>query len=84
MNWITILGFAAAVLTTISFFPQLIKTIKTKQTKDISIGMYILITIGILLWLVYGLLRTDYPVIIANAAAFIITFTIFIFKIIYK
>lgn len=84
MNWITALGFLAAICTTVSFFPQLIKTIKTKHTKDISFGMYLLLTIGIFLWFLYGLLIKDTPVIVANAIAFVATLIIFVFKLIYK
>lgn len=84
MNWITSIGFIAAICTTISFFPQLIKTIKSKHTKDISLGMYLLLTTGIFLWLIYGIFIKDLPVILANGIAFIATAIILIFKVIYK
>jgi MtN3 and saliva related transmembrane protein len=84
MHWHTIIGFAAAICTTISFFPQLIKTIQTKHTKDISLGMYSLITLGILLWFIYGIYIKDLPIIIANGISFIATGIIFIYKLIYK
>jgi MtN3 and saliva related transmembrane protein len=84
MSWLTFLGFIAAACTTASFLPQVIKTIKTKHTKDISLGMYSLITVGIILWFVYGLIRKDPPVIIANAVGFIATSVILIYKFIYK
>lgn len=66
MNWISIIGFAAAACTTIAFIPQAIKTIKTKNTKDLSLPMYLILVIGILLWLVYGIVNADMPIIIAN------------------
>jgi MtN3 and saliva related transmembrane protein len=84
MHWHTILGFTAAACTTISFFPQLIKIIQTKHTKDISLGMYSLITLGIFLWFTYGLYIKDMPIIIANGIAFIATGLILVYKIIYK
>ncbi|MBN2545428.1 MAG: SemiSWEET transporter [Spirochaetes bacterium] len=84
MNWTILLGFSAAILTTISFLPQLIKTIRTKHTKDLSFGMYSLLTSGIFLWMIYGLLRKDIPVIIANAVALLLSLIVFIYKIIYK
>lgn len=84
MSWITIVGFMAAALTTFSFLPQAIKTIKSKQTKDLSFGMYLAFTAGVFLWLIYGILIGDAPVIIANSITFILTITILILKIIYK
>ena len=84
MSWITIVGFMAAALTTLSFLPQAIKTIKSKQTKDLSFGMYLAFTAGVFLWLIYGILIGDAPVIIANSITFILTITILILKIIYK
>lgn len=63
----SLLGYLAAFCTTIAFIPQALKVYKTKQTKDISIGMFSLMNVGIVLWLVYGFLITSYPIIIANA-----------------
>jgi MtN3 and saliva related transmembrane protein len=66
MDFISIIGLSAAVCTTISFLPQTIKTIKTKQIKGLSLIMYSLLTFGLFLWFIYGFLRKDYPIIIAN------------------
>lgn len=63
----SLLGYLAAFCTTIAFIPQALKVYKTKHTKDISIGMFSLMNVGIVLWLVYGFLITSYPIIIANA-----------------
>jgi MtN3 and saliva related transmembrane protein len=63
---VTIIGFAAATLTTASFVPQVIQTIRTKRTKDISLGMYTAVTLGVFLWLVYGLFLNNPPIYIAN------------------
>ena len=84
MNWITLLGFVAAISTTVSFFPQLVKTIKTKHTKDLSIIMYSLLSFGILMWFIYGLLIKDMPVILANGVAVVFSIIILTYKIIYK
>ncbi len=84
MSWITIIGLMAAAFTTFSFLPQAIKTIKSKQTKDLSFGMYLAFTTGVFLWLIYGILIGDAPVIIANSITFILTITILVLKIIYK
>ena len=84
MEIITLLGLIAATCTSISFLPQAIKTIKTKHIKDLSLGMYIVLTTGIFLWLVYGILIKDLPVIIANVITLIFTATILFLIIKYK
>lgn len=84
MDTFTIIGLAAAACTTLSFLPQAIQVIKTKHTKDLSLAMYLTFSIGVLLWLVYGLLIKDIPVIIANAITLIFAFTILIMKIKYR
>lgn len=66
MEPVSIVGFVAAIFTTLSFLPQVIKTIKTKHTKDLSLGMYSLFVTAVLLWFIYGFLINDIPVIIAN------------------
>lgn len=67
--FVTILGFIAAALTSFSFLAQVIKTWKTKQTKDISLNMYLILGLGISLWIVYGFLIQDIVVISANIVA---------------
>ncbi|MCK5107780.1 MAG: SemiSWEET transporter [Nanoarchaeota archaeon] len=84
MNLTIILGLIAATLTAISFIPQAIKTIKSKRTKDISLGMYLLSTIGMSLWLIYGMIIKDLPLILANIVTVSLALTILIFKIKYK
>ena len=64
---IAALGYVAASLTTLSFIPQAIKTLRTGDTRGISLRMYALFTAGIALWGVYGLLTGDGPLIVANA-----------------
>ena len=84
MNAITILGLIAALFTTISLLPQLLKVWKTKSTKDISIGMFLLFCGGVFLWFVYGVYVDDFPIIIANALAFIQALVILAFKFKFK
>ncbi|HVS93631.1 MAG TPA: SemiSWEET transporter [Mucilaginibacter sp.] len=79
-----IIGFLGAFGTTISFLPQAIKTIQTKDTSGISLYMYILFTMGTLFWLIYGLLIGSLPVTIANAVTFIFASIILSYKIRYK
>lgn len=84
MEWITLLGIAAAILTTSSFVPQVIKLAKTHHTKDISLMMYAIITAGISLWLIYGLLISDLPIILANVVTLAFVGAILFFKLKYK
>jgi len=84
MDSITAIGFIAAFCTTVSFVPQAIKTIKTKQTKDLSLGMYSLFTFGILLWSIYGILLLNFPLIISNVITLGLTMTTLFLKVKYK
>ncbi|MEO6229069.1 MAG: SemiSWEET transporter [Ferruginibacter sp.] len=80
----TVLGLAAAFCTTVSFLPQAIKTIQTKNTSGISLSMYSLFAFGTLLWLLYGIFTNNLPVTIANFVTFIFAAIIFVYKIKYK
>ncbi|MGN6149966.1 MAG: SemiSWEET transporter [Rhizomicrobium sp.] len=73
-------GIVAAVLTTVAFLPQVIHTIRTRSTHDISLRMYSLYTVGIFLWLIYGLLLHDVPLIAANIVTFLLSGTILSLK----
>ncbi|CAD7766837.1 MAG: PQ loop repeat protein [Candidatus Argoarchaeum ethanivorans] len=84
MNLITVLGLIAATCTTISFLPQAIKTIRSKHTKDLSLGMYAVLTTGVFLWFVYGIFIKDIPVILANGITLVFTATILYLIIKYK
>ena len=81
---ITSIGLLGASLTTFSSLPQVIKIIKTKRTKDISLITYLMLTIGVLSWLLYGVFITDIPLILANLVSIIFILIILIFKIKYK
>jgi MtN3 and saliva related transmembrane protein len=80
----TIIGLAAAFLTTFAFLPQSIKTIKTKHTKDLSLTTLVMIDIGLICWLTYGLMTSSLPVIAANTVSIVIMTIILILKIKYK
>ena len=84
MNIVTIIGFIAATCTTISFLPQVLQVIKTKDTKGLSLSMYFTFTIGIFLWLIYGIMIANFPIIIANIITLILALTILIMKLKYK
>lgn len=79
-QYIEYIGLLAATLTTTAFFPQLIKTVRTKSTGDLSLPMYTLMFTGTVSWLVYGLLKHDLPVTLANAVSSAASFVIFYYK----
>lgn len=72
MATIDIIGFAAAAGTTFAFVPQVMHTVRTKDTKSISLYMYVVFLIGLSLWLVYGIMVQSVPVIAANAATIVL------------
>ena len=84
INWIMILGLTAALFTTTSLLPQAVKAIKTKKTGDLSLLTYFVLTTGVALWLIYGLIIKDIPVIAANGVALIFSLIILTLKIKYK
>jgi MtN3 and saliva related transmembrane protein len=76
-----IFGYIAAFLTTASFLPQAIMTLKTRDTESLSLSMYSLFTLGVLMWLLYGININDLAIICANAITLILASTILFFKI---
>jgi MtN3 and saliva related transmembrane protein len=84
MDYVIIIGFLAALFTTIAFLPQALRILKLRETKDISLITYVLFSSGVFTWLVYGVLRNDWPVIAANFVTFILAFTILLLKLRYK
>ncbi len=70
MSWITTIGFLAAACTTVSALPQVIKSWKNRRTEDISLVTYLILETGIVLWLVYGWLIGDWPLILSNGIGF--------------
>ena len=80
-NWI---GFVAGTLTTIAFLPQSQRTWRTKSADDMSLAMLLTFTTGVLLWLIYGLYLTAWPIIVTNAITFILTLTIMVLKLKYQ
>jgi MtN3 and saliva related transmembrane protein len=84
INYLTTLGLAAGLLTTIAYLPQVIKTWKSKSAQDLSWSMLIVLCIGIVLWLVYGFSVQDIPVIAANILTLLLVSIILVLKIRYK
>ena len=75
------LGYIAAVLTTLSFVPQAVKTLKTQDTQSISLIMYLMFTTGVFFWFCYGLYKQDAAMIGANAIGFVLAALILLCKI---
>ena len=78
------IGTIAACLTTLSFVPQAMQVIKTKDTSGISLGMYSMFVVGVLLWTIYGFMIHDMALIGANGITFGLASIILTYKIIYK
>lgn len=75
------IGYLAATLTTVSFLPQAILTLKTRNTAALSLSMYSLFTLGVLAWLVYGCYLNDKAIIFSNAITFVLSISILSCKI---
>ena len=80
MNLSDSIGSVAASLTTLSFVPQVWQVWKSKHAKDISLGMYSLFTLGVALWLVYGILLMSWPIIIANSITVMLAGAVLVMK----
>jgi MtN3 and saliva related transmembrane protein len=76
----TSIGIVAAMLTTTAFAPQAIKAWRSRSTGDVSLGMFVMLTIGIVLWLIYGVMIGDLPLILANAVTLVLAGAILIAK----
>lgn len=84
MNFASIVGLIAATLTTSAFVPQAYKILKLRQTKHLSMTMYIMMFSGQVMWLIYGLFQKDLPIILANVVGASLSGTILGFKIFLK
>jgi len=78
-----LLGYVAAILTTGAFVPQAIKTIRSRDTRAISLWMYVVFTTGVAFWLAYGVVLESLPIVLANAVTFVLASTIMALKIRY-
>lgn len=83
MDWVTIIGFVAGTLTTLSFVPQVLHTARTKRCDDLSYGMLLAFGAGVALWLVYGIALRALPIIAANTVTLALIVTIAVLKLRY-
>ncbi len=84
MSLIDLTGTLAAMLTTASFVPQVWHTYQSKDASGISLGMYSAFTAGVVLWLIYGLMLSAWPIVVANAVTLALTATILVMKLRYR
>ena len=80
---IKLLGFAAATCTTLAYAPQFVKVWRTRSTEDISLGMLLVLVLGLVLWLLYGLLSGDAPLVAANTITIVLAGGILVMKLKY-
>ena len=76
-------GVAAGILTTIAFIPQVVKTWRSGSADDISMFMFLLFSLGVLMWLIYGVTLSSWPMIIANSITLILAISIIVMKLLY-
>ncbi|MCK5450454.1 MAG: SemiSWEET transporter [Candidatus Omnitrophica bacterium] len=79
-----IIGLIAGTLTTISFLPQVMKILKTRHARDISLGMYVVLAIGMIVWLIYGVMIKELPIMVANGIALVFCLFIIAMKLKYR
>lgn len=84
MNTADLIGSLAACLTTLSFVPQAWLTFKTRDVSGVSLGMYSVFTVGVALWLAYGLLLRSWPMVVANAITLVLALMILAMKLVYR
>lgn len=83
MDLTTAIGLGAGFLTTISFVPQAHKIWRTRSARDVSLGMMVAFTLGVALWLAFGILRQDPPIIVWNAVTLVLALAILAMKLRY-
>lgn len=84
MNGVDILGYSAGAITSLTFLPQVIKTWKEKSAKDISLMMFLIAALNEVMWVVYGILKNDWVIILTNAVVLVMSSTMIYFKLKYK
>jgi MtN3 and saliva related transmembrane protein len=80
-QWI---GIIAGIFTASSLLPQVIKTLKEKKAEEVSIVMLLVLQAGIILWIIYGVMRSDMPIIITNAFSLLINIVMVVLRIKYR
>ena len=84
MNTIQIIGIVAGILTSTAMIPQLVKILKEKEAENVSLFMIIVLMSGLATWTVYGIMKTDWPIIATNVFSFLVNLLMLIFRIKYS
>ena len=80
MDYISLVGYAAAICTTGAYIPQVLRVWRTRSTNDISLKMFLVLVTGLSLWLTFGILRNEMPIILANGTTLMLASTILVAK----
>jgi len=81
MDNVTIIGTIAAICTTLSFVPQVLKVRRTKHTADLSLPMYVILCFGVFMWMCYGIMTKSMPIILANGLTFVLCLYVIAMKV---
>jgi MtN3 and saliva related transmembrane protein len=81
---ITLVGLVAGMLTTLAFLPQVLKVLRTRSAGDLSFGTFGILGTGVLLWLLYGILMRDLPIILANTLTLVLVLSLLVFMLRYR
>lgn len=84
MDGIQVFGFLAGIVTASGMMPQVIKTFKTKKAGELSIQMFLFYLVGFSMWITYGVIREDFPIIVTNSVSIVLTALMLYFKIRYR
>lgn len=84
MDYANTLGLIAGALTTAAFIPQVVKIWRSKRASDISLGTFAIFSIGVTMWLFYGIELGAAPIVVANGVTLVLSLTILFFKLKYK
>ncbi|MBX2896510.1 MAG: SemiSWEET family sugar transporter [Cyclobacteriaceae bacterium] len=84
MDTSKIIGLIAGFLTTVAFVPQVVKTWRTKSARDLSLVMFSLFCAGVFLWMIYGIMINELPVILWNVITLVLALVILFFKVRFK
>lgn len=79
-----LIGYVAAILTTVAFFPQVLKSWRSRDLAGVSLTMYSLFTVGVALWLVYGVMLGSWPIIIGNLVTLVLAGVVLVLKVLHK
>lgn len=83
MDYVAWIGYLAGILTTLAYLPQLTKVWTTKSTEDISLRMMLVLSAGLSLWIAFGILRGEIPIVIANSVSLMLALAIVLLKLRY-